>query len=94
MYYNFYDEYFMKAAYLKAKRLFYFIKRQVRRGLKIGEILRARQPGVYKKLNEKPKKKSKERKGHLSFSYVQNDLMSHDSFSRHRGAISQKRWGK
>lgn len=61
--------------------------------MKIGEILRVKQPGVYKKLNERPKHR-RDKKERLSFSYVENDLMTHDSYIRHRGAIAQRHWGK
>ena len=60
--------------------------------MRIGSIIEAQQPDIYKQLNEKYKqnKKKKDRRGqNLSFSDVM-DLMKHDSYKRHNGALRQK----
>jgi hypothetical protein len=38
-------------------------------------------------------KKVKNKSERLTFNYIEK-LMSHDSYERHNGAISQKRWGR
>ncbi|WP_282804658.1 hypothetical protein [Clostridium tetani] len=63
--------------------------------MKIGNIIKAQQPDMYKRLrqqNRKQNKKKKSRRGkqeHLSFSDVL-ELMKHDSYKRHRGALRQR----
>lgn len=60
--------------------------------MRIGSIIEAQQPDIYKQLNEKYKqnKKKKDKGGQkLSFSDVM-DLMKHDSYKRHKGALRQK----
>lgn len=60
----------------------------------MGEIVKEKQPKVLEKLKKRNRnRKAKERKEHLSFSYT-CELMSHDGYERHRGAIAQRRWGK
>ena len=61
-----------------------------------GKVLdKVNKPDVDIKLHKRKrrKRKPKERKEHLSFSDV-CELMSHDSHSRHKGAVKQKGWGK
>ena len=67
--------------------------------LKIETYIRAKQPDVLNKLhkpkNKKPKHKHRRgKKEHLSFNYIESELMTHDSYTRHNGAIKQTRWGK
>ncbi|WP_317723204.1 hypothetical protein [Clostridium tetani] len=63
--------------------------------MKIGNIIKAQQPDIHKRLrqqNRKQNKKKKSKRGkqeHLSFSDVL-ELMKHDSYKRHRGALRQK----
>lgn len=69
--------------------------------MKIGTIIRSKQSDVLDELhkaNNKPvhkhkRKHRRDKKEHLSFSYT-CELMSHDGYERHRGAIAQRRWGK
>lgn len=70
--------------------------------MKIGTIIRSKHPDVLDKLHDidykqvhkdKTYKHRRDKKEHLSLSYYE-DLMMHDSYVRHRGAISQRRWGK
>lgn len=56
--------------------------------MKIKEIMKSNQPSTYKKLNQTPKKKKK-KKEKLQFEDFE-ELMRHDSYSRHRGAIRQR----
>lgn len=55
--------------------------------MKIGELLRENQLSTYEKLNNKQKKKNKEIK--LNTKDIE-ELMKHDSYSRHRGAMRQR----
>ncbi|AWZ50057.1 hypothetical protein C3495_14315 (plasmid) [Clostridiaceae bacterium 14S0207] len=61
--------------------------------MEIGDILKDKQPQMYKKLvnvsEKKVKNKKKNKSEKLSFSYV-SSLMRHDSYERHHGAIRQK----
>ncbi|RXM79591.1 hypothetical protein DP144_01935 [Clostridium tetani] len=59
--------------------------------MKIENIIKAQQPDIHKRLKQQNNKK-KSRRGkqeHLSFSDVL-ELMKHDSYKRHRGAIRQR----
>ncbi|KGO12709.1 hypothetical protein NZ45_16345 [Clostridium botulinum] len=63
------------------------------RGLKVGKIIETQQPGIHKQLNKNIKQNNKKRrrgkKEDLSFSdYV--EMMKHDSYRRHKGALRQK----
>jgi len=61
------------------------------KGVKVEKIIKT-QPDINKQLNENRKqneKKSRRGKEHLSFNDVM-ELMRHDSYKRHRGAIRQK----
>ncbi|MDP4143196.1 MAG: hypothetical protein Q8936_01760 [Bacillota bacterium] len=53
--------------------------------MKLGDILREQQPNEYNKLNSKVRDKEKD----LSFEDFEN-LMKHDSYKRHRGAIRRR----
>ncbi|WP_164968924.1 hypothetical protein [Clostridium tetani] len=56
------------------------------------KILKMQQPDIHKQLNRKQNRKKKSGRGkqeHLSFSDVM-ELMKHDSYKRHRGAIRQR----
>lgn len=61
--------------------------------MQIEDIVKNKQPEMYKKLNVSEKKtnnkKKKNKSEKLSFSYV-SSLMRHDSYERHNGAIRQK----
>lgn len=68
--------------------------------MKIGEIVKAKQPDVYKQIIKRWKIQShrenggKSEKDKLTFSDVEN-LMKHDSYVRAPGgAFRQKTWGK
>ncbi|MCR1166737.1 hypothetical protein NE169_15480 [Clostridium botulinum] len=61
--------------------------------MKVGKIIEIQQPGMHKKLNKNIKQNNKKRrrgkKEDLSFSdYV--EMMKHDSYRRHKGALRQK----
>ncbi|TDT63412.1 hypothetical protein [Fonticella tunisiensis] len=56
--------------------------------MKLGQVLREKQPNEYRKLNKR-KKKERKAKEHLSF-YDILELMKHDSYERHRGALRQR----
>lgn len=60
------------------------------RGLKIGQILREKQPEMYQELNKTHKKERKAKKENLSFSDIER-MMMHDGYCRHNGAIKQVR---
>jgi hypothetical protein len=56
--------------------------------MKIGEVLKDKQPKEYDNL--KPKKKHKDKtEEDLSFNDIMN-LMKHDSYGRHRGALRRR----
>ncbi|KLU74261.1 MULTISPECIES: hypothetical protein [Clostridium] len=59
--------------------------------MKIGKILKTQQPDVYKRLKKQHKtNKAKKNQNSLTFNdYI--DLMRHDSYKRHNGAIRQVR---
>ncbi|WP_282804564.1 hypothetical protein [Clostridium tetani] len=61
--------------------------------MKIEKIIKIQQPDIHKQLNKNRKQnKKKSRRGkqeHLSFSDVM-EIMKHDSYKRHRGAIRQR----
>ncbi|RXM75110.1 hypothetical protein DP144_10855 [Clostridium tetani] len=62
--------------------------------MKIGKIIKAQQPNIHKKLKQQNRKQNKKKSGrgkqeHLSFSDVM-EIMKHDSYKRHRGALRQK----
>lgn len=59
--------------------------------VRIGEIIKAQQPDIYKRLGQQNNKKKKQRKDeNLSFSDVL-ELMEHDSYYRAKGgALRQK----
>ena len=63
--------------------------------MKIGTVIRNKQPDVLEQLHRSDyeNKHRRGKKERLSFSYTE-DLMSHDSFVRHNGAIKQSRWSK
>ncbi|WP_082210396.1 hypothetical protein [Clostridium sporogenes] len=61
--------------------------------MKVGKIIETHQPGIHKQLNKDRKLNKKRRrrgkKEDLSFSdYV--EMMKHDSYKRHKGALRQK----
>ncbi|GAA0083146.1 hypothetical protein [Clostridium sp. CTA-6] len=61
--------------------------------MKVGRIIETQQPGIHKQLNKNRKQnKKKSRRGKkedLSFSdYV--EMMKHDSYKRHKGALRQR----
>ncbi|CBZ03532.1 hypothetical protein EXN25_07095 [Clostridium botulinum] len=61
--------------------------------MKVVRIIETQQPGIHKQLNENRKQHNKKRrrgkKEDLSFSdYVQ--MMKHDSYKRHKGALRQR----
>ncbi|QRI54069.1 hypothetical protein [Clostridium botulinum] len=61
--------------------------------MKVGKIIETQQPGIHKQLNKNIKQNNKKRrrgkKEDLSFSdYV--EMMKHDSYRRHKGALRQK----
>ncbi|KEH84583.1 hypothetical protein [Clostridium novyi] len=57
--------------------------------MKIEKILKTQQPNVYKRLKKHKRNKSKKNQNSLTFKdYI--DLMKHDSYKRHNGAIRQK----
>lgn len=63
------------------------------RGLKVGKIIETQQPSTHKQLNKNRKQNNKKRrrgkKEDLSFSdYV--EMMKHDSYKRHKGALRQR----
>ncbi|AJA42853.1 hypothetical protein phiCT19406C_30 (endogenous virus) [Clostridium phage phiCT19406C] len=58
------------------------------------KIIKAQQPDIHKRLRQQNRKQNKKKSGrgkqeHLSFSDVM-ELMKHDSYKRHRGAIRQR----
>lgn len=56
--------------------------------MKIGEILRYKQPGAYKVLNEKPNKNCRyrrDKKEHLSFSYCRDMMEEGHVYKRTKG---------
>lgn len=59
--------------------------------MRISQILKEKQPEEYKKLRQATinKKHKKEKKENLSFSDYM-EMMKHDSYERHRGAIRKK----
>ncbi|EPY2306189.1 hypothetical protein ACXATD_001843 [Clostridium sporogenes] len=61
--------------------------------MKVGKIIETQQPGINEKLNKNRKQNNKKcrrgKKEDLSFSDVM-ELMQHDSYKRHRGALRQK----
>ncbi|ENJ9655964.1 hypothetical protein AB2T14_003680 [Clostridium botulinum] len=61
--------------------------------MKVGKIIETQQPNTHKQLNKNRKQNKKKRgrgeKDDLSFSdYV--EMMKHDSYKRHKGALRQK----
>ncbi|ENK0558501.1 hypothetical protein AB2T19_003322 [Clostridium botulinum] len=61
--------------------------------MKVGKIIETQQPGIHKQLNKNRKQnKKKSRRGKKEdlsfFDYV--EMMKHDSYKRHRGALRQK----
>ncbi|WP_080444860.1 hypothetical protein [Clostridium botulinum] len=61
--------------------------------MKVGKIIETQQPGIHKQLNKNRKQNNKKRrrgkKEDLSFSdYV--EMMKHDSYKRHKGALRQR----
>lgn len=58
---------------------------------KVGKAIKPQQSDMHKKLNQQNNRKKRRRDSeeHLSFSDVM-ELMKHDSYCRHRGAIRQK----
>ncbi|HID0823832.1 TPA: hypothetical protein ACXDAP_001976 [Clostridium botulinum] len=60
--------------------------------MRIENILKTQQPSTHKQLNKNRKQNKKSRRGNkedLSFSdYV--EMMKHDSYKRHRGALRQR----
>ncbi|MBY6877920.1 hypothetical protein [Clostridium botulinum] len=60
--------------------------------MNVGKIIETQQPGIHKQLNKNRKWNKKRRRGKkedLSFSdYV--EMMKHDSYKRHRGALRQR----
>lgn len=64
------------------------------RGLKVGKILETQQPDIHKQLTQNGKQNKKKhgrgkKEKDLSFSDYM-ELMKHDSYKRHRGALRQK----
>lgn len=57
--------------------------------MRIEKILKVQQPREHKQLNENRKENKKKRGENLSFSDVM-ELMKHDSYKRHRGALRQR----
>ncbi|AJA42784.1 hypothetical protein phiCTC2B_27 (endogenous virus) [Clostridium phage phiCTC2B] len=58
--------------------------------MKIENIIKAQQPDIHKRLKQQNRKKKSRREGeHISFSDVM-ELMKHNSYKRHRGAIRQR----
>lgn len=61
----------------------------------VGTYIRSKQPDIFNKLYKSNKRNPRRGiKEHLSFNYIKNELMTHDSYIRHRGALAQRRWGK
>ena len=58
--------------------------------MKIGQVVKAQQPDVHKKLNKKPRKKRRRGKESLSFSDFEN-MMKHDSYYRGKGGAIRQR---
>ncbi|EPY6430586.1 hypothetical protein ACWO41_001334 [Clostridium sporogenes] len=60
--------------------------------MKVGKIIETQQPNTHKQLNKnrkQNKKKSRRGKENLFFSdYV--EMMKHDSYKRHKGALRQR----
>ncbi|MBY6758658.1 hypothetical protein HYH82_15300 [Clostridium botulinum] len=61
--------------------------------MKVGKIIETQQPGIHKQLNKNRKQNKKKcrrgKKEDFSFSdYV--EMMKHDSYRRHKGALRQK----
>ena len=57
--------------------------------MKIGEVVKSKQPKEYEKINKQKKKRKRRRKENLSFNDFEN-MMRHDSYERHKGALRSR----